>query len=262
MGINNTQVFQKSNTQVVCENNTNVLALINMRLNYGERLKAARKQKKLSQAELAKISGVGQGSISKIERGDQDTSAYDVELSYALDVNPLWLKNGDQRFLPPWLGGNFIEGQIIRPSLPTPSNVEPGPDITGRVPLISWVQAGEWAEVIDHHLPGQAEEWRLTTAKCSHHAYALRIVGDSMTNPYGSPSIPEGYIVIVEPERAAKNGDIVIARLDDSMEATIKKLVIEGNTRYLKPLNPSYPVIHINGNCTLCGVVIKVEFDL
>lgn len=141
-------------------------------------------------------------------------------------------------------------------------NTEPGPDIVGRVPLISWVQAGSWAEVIDNYLPGQAEEWRLTTAKCSKNAFALRVKGDSMTNPNGSPSIPEGYIIIVDPQRQANNGDLIVARLDDSMEATFKKLVIDGGLRYLKPLNPAYPVIQINGNCTIIGKVIKVELDL
>ena len=130
------------------------------------------------------------------------------------------------------------------------------------MPLISWVQAGAWAEVIENHQPGQAEEWRLTTAKVSKNAFALRVKGDSMTNPNGSPSIPEGYIIIVDPHRQAENGDLIVARLDDSMEATFKKLVIDGGLRYLKPLNPAYPVIQINGNCTIVGKVVKVELDL
>ncbi len=142
------------------------------------------------------------------------------------------------------------------------ANIEPGPDITGRVPLISWVQAGHWSEIIDNHHPGDAEEWRLTTAKVSKNAFALRVVGDSMINPNGYPSLPPGVIVIVEPNRSAKNGDIVVARLEDSMEATIKKLVIDGHQKFLKPLNPHYPVIPINGNCTICGVAVKVEMDL
>ncbi len=47
-----------------------------------------------------------------------------------------------------------------------------------------------------------------------------------------------------------------------SNEATIKKLVIDGPKRYLKPLNPAYPVIEIDSSCTICGVVRKVEFDV
>lgn len=83
-----------------------------------------------------------------------------------------------------------------------------------------------------------------------------------MTNPNGSPSVPEGYIIIVDPCRQAENGDLIIARLEDSMDATFKKLVIDGGLRYLKPLNPAYPVIKINGNCTIIGKVVKIELDL
>lgn len=63
-------------------------------MNYGERLKFARKARGYSQDKLAKLSGVGQGSISKIERGDQDGSTFDADLSLALKINPMWLSRG------------------------------------------------------------------------------------------------------------------------------------------------------------------------
>jgi len=142
------------------------------------------------------------------------------------------------------------------------ANVEPGPDIAGKVPLISWVQAGAWAEVIDNFHPGDAEDWIDTTANVSSQSFALRVKGDSMTNPHGTPSIPEGSMVVVDPNAHCDNGNIVVARLNDSMEATIKKLVIDGGQRYLKPLNPAYPTIAINGNCHIIGRAVRLELDL
>ena len=59
---------------------------------YSERLRHARNLRKLTQVELAELSGVPQASISKIERGDQQTTAYTVKLSVALNINPLWLE--------------------------------------------------------------------------------------------------------------------------------------------------------------------------
>ncbi len=217
-------------------------------MNYGERLKYARNKRGWSQDKLAKVSGVRQGSISKIERGDQDKSTFDLDLSRALGINPDWLANGTGTIQVNEPGANY-------------KNIEPGPDITGRVPLINWVQAGNWAEIIDNHEQGEAEEWRLTTAKARENAFALRVKGDSMTCPTGPISIPEGYIIIVDPNQQANNGDLIVARLDDSMEATFKKLVIDGNQKFLKPLNPAYPLIPINGNCTIIGKVIKAEID-
>ena len=51
---------------------------------------------------------------------------------------------------------------------------------------------------------------------------------------------------------------MVVVRLDDKREATFKKLVVEGDRRHLRALNPAWPepIILINGNATLCGVVI------
>jgi len=143
-----------------------------------------------------------------------------------------------------------------------PSNVSPGPDIRGLVPLISWVQAGCWEEIVDNFHTGDAEEWRPTTANCGPHAFALRVTGDSMVNPYGFPSIPEGSVVIVDPDRPADNGKIVVAKLVDSQEATLKRLVIDGPNKYLKPLNPDYKPIEINGNCRIVGVVRQIIADL
>ncbi|MCO1336799.1 LexA family transcriptional regulator [Microbulbifer sp. OS29] len=140
-------------------------------------------------------------------------------------------------------------------------NVVPGPNIHRSVPLISWIQAGGWSEIIDNFQPGEAEEWRETTARVGPHAFALRVEGDSMTAPSGV-SIPEGSVVIIDPDAAYINGSIVVAKLVDTQEATLKKLIIDGPNRYLKPLNPAYSPIAINGNCRIIGVAKKVELDL
>lgn len=69
-------------------------------MKYGERLRHARNIKKWSQDRLAEKSGVKQGSISKIERGDQEYSAYDIALSEALGINSLWLATGKGEMYP------------------------------------------------------------------------------------------------------------------------------------------------------------------
>ena len=101
MGVNNTIVLEKSNTNVVGFINTFVLEWFTMK--YGERLRVAREKKGLSQEDLAKVSGVGQGTISKIERGDQNSSGYDAILSYTLDIDAMWLYSGKDQFAPDWL---------------------------------------------------------------------------------------------------------------------------------------------------------------
>jgi transcriptional regulator with XRE-family HTH domain len=103
MSQNTTTVLNKVNTKVVCFFNTTVLNSQTMKLTYGDRLRAARKHKGYTQTQLEENSGVPQGTISKIERGGQDSSAYDIKLAMACDVHPLWLSEGDERYIPAWL---------------------------------------------------------------------------------------------------------------------------------------------------------------
>ncbi|MCX8018503.1 MAG: hypothetical protein N2690_11480 [Rhodocyclaceae bacterium] len=137
-------------------------------------------------------------------------------------------------------------------------NTEAGPDVAGLVPLISWVQAGHWAEVVDHFAPGDAQEWLPCPVKHSPKTFVLRVRGESMYNPHGRPSFQDGDLIFVDPERPAVHGSLVVVRLDESKEATFKKLIVEGENRYLKALNPAWPepIVRLDQDATICGVVI------
>lgn len=60
----------------------------------GERLRKARKHAGITQPQLAEISGVAQQTISKIERGVQQSSTEIVSLAGACGVRPEWLDKG------------------------------------------------------------------------------------------------------------------------------------------------------------------------
>jgi len=140
-------------------------------------------------------------------------------------------------------------------------NITSGPDIARSVPLISWVQAGQWADVVDNLAPGQAEKRIFTTIRAGPRTYALRVLGDSMTNPTGSPSFPEGTIIILDPDRTPISGSYVIVRQNGDSECTFKQLVRDGGDMYLKPLNPRYPILQMLPDATVCGVLIQAMMD-
>jgi SOS-response transcriptional repressor LexA len=71
------------------------------------------------------------------------------------------------------------------------------------------------------------------------------------------PEFTERATIIVDPAQVAVHGSFVIVRLDDAPKATFKQLVIDGGSRFLKSLNPRYPVVAINGNATIVGVVVE-----
>lgn len=142
-----------------------------------------------------------------------------------------------------------------------PHNVSEGPILSRSVPLISFVSAGNLCQTEDPYPPGDAEKWIETYIKVTEGMYALKVEGDSMTNPLGSPSFTEGMIIIVDPTKRAENGAMVIAR-DGEGKATFKKLSIDGDRSYLVPLNPRYDPIPIQKELHICGVVVAAQIDL
>ena len=154
-------------------------------------------------------------------------------------------------------GGNGDEWERERKSRLGLGNVEPGPDIVGRVPVISWVQAGGWTGIDEvKTTPDEINEWVYTFRNLSENAFALRVQGDSM-----EPEFTEGDIVVVEPNAYVDNGKYVIAVFDDSAEsaeAVFKQIRFEGDRTYLVPKNPRYPVMDVTGkDFRIVGVVVE-----
>lgn len=126
----------------------------------------------------------------------------------------------------------------------------------GKVPLISWVQAGAWCEAISNFEAYDPDSWISCPVAISSNGYALKVLGDSMTNPSLGRTYPAGCIIFVDPEAEAKTGDRVIARLPRTNEATFKVLVEDAGRQFLKPINPQYPIIDITEETHICGKVV------
>ncbi|WP_316890215.1 LexA family protein [Ralstonia edaphi] len=231
-----------------------------MKKTFGERLKEARKEAGLTQKELAVKTGISQPTISEAERGDYGGSAHVAALATACGVNALWLAEGRGPKHPS--GGNLRRGAATAAG--ERSNVEEGPRLSGRgYPLISWVQAGMWTEIIDNFAPGDADEWKECTKDLGTAGYCLRVKGDSMTDPSGPYSFPQGMILYVNPDMEARPGDFIIVRRDNK-EATFKRLVLVDGEMYLQALNPEWPnrYLKLTEEDTICGVVRQASFDL
>lgn len=140
----------------------------------------------------------------------------------------------------------------------TGDNVEPAPQRHGvtKRPLISYVQAGEFTEAIDVYAAGYAEDWVEAPSNIGKHSFWLRVKGDSMTAPVGL-SIPENMLILVDPEVPPTNGCLVVAKVGN--DVTFKKLALDAGKRYLKPLNPAFPVIEVTGELRIVGVVREAK---
>lgn len=142
-------------------------------------------------------------------------------------------------------------------------NTEPV-EITGRVPLISWVAAGKWCNVDNPYEVGDAEDWVVCPVKHSSKTYALRVKGDSMHNPGGNESFSDGDLIFVDPERGYSHRSYVVVHIDNENQATFKRLLIDGDRKMLEALNPSWPdrIFEIKKDATICGVVIAKVVSL
>jgi len=120
--------------------------------------------------------------------------------------------------------------------------------LTRTLPLLGSIIAG---------LPEEEQEDRseldpidfLTGGK---NCFLLRVRGESMIEAH----IQEGDLVAVDPNRAAHNGDIVVALVDG--DSTLKYFRKKGSTMYLEAANASMPKQILGNEGQIQGVVISL----
>ena len=209
-----------------------------------ERLKTIYESKKkdlgLSQELLADKLGISQSAVAQILSGKNALNLKRaIELAEILNVkvedfSPALANEAKQL-----TKSNVTYAGIYRPG--------------NKYPVLSSVQAGAWSEAVEAYSLKDVELWLESDAHIQGDGFWLYVEGDSMTAPLGL-SIPEGTYVLFDTGREAVNGSLVIAKLEDSNEATFKKLVIDGGQRYLKGLNPQWPLVSVNGNCRIIDI--------
>ncbi len=217
-------------------------------MDIGERILRKRMEMKLTVRALAKLVEASPATVSQWENNRTQPNGKNLNnLAKAFKTTPTWLLNGKD----------------YTANTSTASNVAEAPAQynTKSLPVLSHVQAGGWMEAIDYRSLGDDIEWEDAPTRASDNSFWLRVVGDSMTSPIGI-SIPEGMLILVDPDIAPENGKLVVAKLDNTDEATFKKFVIDAGMKSLRPLNTTYPTISINGNCQILGVVIEAKFKL
>lgn len=100
------------------------------------------------------------------------------------------------------------------------------------VPVVGTIAAGSPIEAIENRELTMAVPEELVRGK---NAYALKVRGDSMIESF----IADGDYVVVEKTDYARDGDTVVALLDDGT-ATLKKMFKKRNFVRLQPANQKY----------------------
>ncbi|MBJ8450300.1 helix-turn-helix domain-containing protein [Acinetobacter bereziniae] len=200
----------------------------------GQRIRALRRSKKLTQVQLAKIAGVSSPAVTEWEKDSYLPKAASLEaMANEFGVTTEYILTGK--------GGEPINEHNVAPITPK------------MAPVLSWVQAGVFTnvEAIDM---SRVEEWLPLPDDCDKCFY-LKVQGLS-----NYPVFEEGDYILVDPTvqyDEMQSGDVIVVRKHD--EATFKRLVIEtDNSRYLQAINPEFKpnIIPLDEECIFVGEVI------
>jgi len=117
------------------------------------------------------------------------------------------------------------------------------------LPLVGVITAGKPIEAVERPDESIAVPEEISQKK---NAYVLKVRGDSMIESL----IADGDYVVVEKTDYARDGDMVVAMLEDGT-ATLKKLFRKKNFIRLQPANKAYKPIDVP-NVTIQGKVLGV----
>jgi SOS-response transcriptional repressor LexA len=206
------------------------------------RLQEKLKEKGYKPADLARAAEVSGVAAGKWIHGDSQPKAGKLKLiARFLDVSDDWLLTG--REASPRLDNNVDLSQRM------PFEGRP-------VPVISWVAAGAFDPIQTVLKDAEIDEYLPPIKECGKNGYGLVVTGISM-----SPKFEPEDRIYVNPDFQVsdlKTGDLVIVSCTGDNEATFKQLIIEGTTKYLKPLNPKWDeqIIKLTEDCRLVGKVV------
>ena len=204
----------------------------------GQRIRALRRSKKLTQVQLAKIAGVSSPAVTEWEKDSYLPKAASLEaIANKFGVTTEYILTGK---------GDLEAMQKEQ------SNVIP---VAPRMaPVLSWVQAGTMTNVEAVDMSQVGECLPIPEGECEKCFY-LKVQGLS-----NFPDFQEGDYILVDPTLQfsdMNSGDIVVVRKFD--DATFKKLVIETDgTKYLQALNPEFRpnIIALDEDCRFVGEVV------
>ena len=200
----------------------------------GKIIRNLRKQKGLTQTQLADELNVEFSNVSKWELGKNDPSKeliakmaklFNVSIEYLLGIT----------------------------DNPTPDTL---PTATVKIPLLGNIAAGQPIEAIEN-----VEDYVYISEDMSRHGtyFALKVKGNSM-----EPRIYEGDIAIIRHQAMVNNGEIAAVKVNGD-DVTLKKVEYVKDGVKLIGLNPSFtPLFYTTAECvqkplTVLGKLVEVR---
>ncbi|HDB3410411.1 TPA: helix-turn-helix domain-containing protein [Staphylococcus aureus] len=234
---------------------------------FKDRLKQIMSERKISQSELSRRTGIGRNSISDYLNGKYEAKQDKVfELAKALNVNEAWLMGFDiskNRKIE----NNDITSIYSKLTPPRQSNVlkyatnqleEQNNDSDNLVDFNSYIQEKSEVDIygcasagIGERLYNEPISKEFVRGYVPAHDIALKVNGDSM-----EPLFKNGQIIFIEKSHTIKDGQIGVFIINGN--AYVKKVYVEDNRLTLVSLNKKYKDLYFydNESVRLVGKVI------
>ncbi|HFQ2383215.1 TPA: LexA family transcriptional regulator [Staphylococcus aureus] len=234
---------------------------------FKDRLKQIMSERKISQSELSRRTGIGRNSISDYLNGKYEAKQDKVfELAKALNVNEAWLMGFDiskNRKIE----NNDITSIYSKLTPPRQSNVlkyatnqleEQNNDSDNLVDFNSYIQEKTEVDIygcasagIGERLYNEPISKEFVRGYVPAHDIALKVNGDSM-----EPLFKNGQIIFIEKSHTIKDGQIGVFIING--DAYVKKVYVEDNRLTLVSLNKKYKDLYFydNESVRLVGKVI------
>ena len=194
------------------------------------RAKETLEAKGLRQKDLAHHLGIAEKSVNNYLNGNRDPNTHLLkDIALYLGVSAGWLLTGTESH-PPMKNG--IKTQVA-PFL-SPDSV------------LNWIVNGEANEgvvMIDSWLP-------LPSDRC----YFMDVPDDAML---GEAGIKKNDSVLVNPDEAEIDGNIVVIKEAADIQPIARRLMISGSRKYLTADNQRFPTIEWRPEYIYCGTVIN-----
>ena len=199
--------------------------------NWSTRLKSKMQELAITQEELANKLGVSRSAVGHYVQGTRTPPLRQLtRLAGILKCDPSWLQFGS-----------------------SDEEIKTQQASANQIPILDWKDA----KGSKHTHPKPIKNLKhLAFSFPNKDCYALQIKNDSMLSPTpGICFLPDSFIII-DPRKSPDNGDFVIAQITKNNEKILRQYVEEGGNKYLKPLNPQYPLILLDRTIKIIGTLI------
>jgi len=215
-----------------------------------EIVKLKMRERRLTQEQLAERIGCSQGAVnhwlSGRRRPDLDTmNGVLKELGEdSLEVVQLLRVNEQRGRYDSLQAAGASEWAISEPAY--------------RYPVLEWAAAADDQPSIARYCIGRSH---VSDYHATGPAFWLQVQGESMSAAHGR-SVPSGSLILVDPLAQAAPGQLVIASAPLQEQAVFRELQEEGGRRYLRALNPTWPVLAWESDWLIKGVVVRAMLVL